>query len=342
MRFLCVISILLSLLGIQLNKSTDELHGKWILKQVSFNGDSYFVDSVHSRYEKIEPYIYFGNTDKNEFNAFGDFISYFDSSDSVIGFRQMIGPSMTVFSYKKKRNSISIKNFYSEEYKFFDTVRFGAFRELNGEFMFSVKNNQLSFTNDSIAFIFDEDSVFEKTVFSKVKCAKVEFDQGLVGKWNLVRLEISDSLYNDLEQKIEGIVKRMRKIKMHNTFRPKIQERNKKTFLNELQLLINSGGWLVNIDREFVDEFNLPKEHNYGHRISYNNGCNSCGGFLNIEEGKFKIIGGVTTLVFCPSNFKGNLLDYSAFKESSYQFKNDTLVIRNPVGSVYYFLEVKD
>jgi heat shock protein HslJ len=302
--FIIINSILAS------GKKTDDIRGKWYLKTIVIDGVS------RSPGENISPYIYFRYDSTNRFyhngffyvvNGNGNFKesypfqNFYQIKDDTL---KLVGPRL-IGHFGIKGATFDLRN------------------ELHGAFKYSISSNNLLLENKEISLYYEKDSVINHGLEKASKSPDFGFDKKLIGSWRLVKMNVPDSLVEEVNRSIEKAYEKKRNRGFPQKKRPKkLIEMGKQ----KVQRFLKDGGWTVNIG-DFVENTNSHDTLSYGNFISYSDGCNGCRGYIKVSNETLKINNIMCTAAYCFPNFTGTFKNHSAFNNATYQFKSDTLII---------------
>ncbi|SHG05490.1 hypothetical protein SAMN05444274_1287 [Mariniphaga anaerophila] len=302
--FLIVNSILAS------GKKTEDIRGKWYLKSIVIDGVS------KSPAESVSPYIYFGYDSSNRFSHWGSFYIMdgkykFSESYSFESFYQLEVDSLRLVG-PRIEGHLGIKG-----------ATFDLRNELHGTFKYSISSNKLLLENEKISLYYEKDSVINYGLEKVANSPDYGFDKKLIGSWRLVKMNVPDSLVEEVNSSIEKAYK----LKSNQGFPQK--KRPKKLIemgKQEVQDFLQHGGWFVNIG-DFVEKASSYDTLSYGNFLGFNDGCNGCGGYIKISNDILKTYRIMCTSVYCFPNFTETFKNQKVFNNATYHFNSDTLII---------------
>ncbi|MCG8524103.1 MAG: hypothetical protein MI744_18015, partial [Pseudomonadales bacterium] len=287
-----------------------DIMGKWYLKSIVINGVS------KSPGDDISPYIYFRYDSSNRFYHKGSFHvvngkDNFSESYYFQNFYQLSGDSIK-FVGARLMDRYGIKG-----------ATFDLRNELYGAFEYNITGKDLLLENKQISLHYEKDSAVNHGLEKAVNSPCFGFDEKLIGRWRLVRMNVPDYLVEEVNHNIEEAYKLKRNHGFPQKKRPeKLVELGKQ----EVQKFLQDGGWIVDIG-SFVENASSHDTLSYGHRIGYHDGCNGCGGYIRISNGTLKTYGIMCTAVGCFPNFTGIFKSSNAFNNTTYHFNSDTLIV---------------
>src|SRR5665811_135812 len=119
---------------------------------------------------------------------------------------------------------------------------------------------------------YEKDSVINHGLEKAVNSPDFGFDKKLIGSWRLVKMNVPDSLVEEVNRSIEKAYEKKRNRGFPQKKRPKkLIEMGKQ----EVQRFLQDGGWTVNIGN-FLENTSSHDTLSYGNFISYSDGCNGC------------------------------------------------------------------
>ncbi|MBN2395367.1 MAG: hypothetical protein JXC36_02765 [Candidatus Atribacteria bacterium] len=177
--------------------------------------------------------------------------------------------------------------------------------------------------NEKISLYYEKDSVINYGLEKVANSPDFGFDKNLIGSWRLVKMNVPNTLVEEVNRSIEKAYK-----KKHNRRYPQKKRPKKliKMGKQEVQRFLQNGGWIVNIGN-FLENTNSYDTLSYGNFLAYNNGCNSCRGYIKISNGTLKTNNIICTLIACFPNFTGAFKSHRVFNNATYYFNVDTLII---------------
>lgn len=302
--FLIVNSILAS------GEKTDEIRGKWYLKSIVIDGVSRSPDKNRS------PYVYFRYDSSNIFYINGSFL--------IVNGKEKFNDSKPFQNfYQLKDDTI---NFVGPRLIGFFGVRGATFdlqNELYGAFKFSIHSTDLLLENGEISLYFEKDSVNNIGLEKAANSLDFGFDKKLIGQWRLVKMNVPDSLVEEVNINIEEAYKLKRN---HGLPHKKSPKELIKMGKQEVQKFLKNGGWTVNIGN-FLENTSSHDTLSYGNFLGYHDGCNGCRGYIKVSNDTLKTNNIMCTLAYCFPNFTGTFKNHGAFNNATYHFKSDTLII---------------
>lgn len=302
--FLIINSILAS------GKKTEDIRGKWYLKSIVIDGVS------KSPAENVSPYIYFGYDSSNRFSHWGSFYLVdgryeFSESYSFENFYQLEGDSVRLVG-PRIESHLGIKG-----------ATFDLRNELHGIFKYSISSNNLLLENEKISLAYEKDSVINHGLEKVANSPDFGFDKKLIGSWRLVKMNVPDSLVEEVNRSIEKAYEKKYNRGFPQKKRPKkLIEMGKQ----EVQRFLNDGGWTISIG-DFLENTSSHDTSSYGNFISYSDGCNGCRGYIRVSNDTLKTNNIMCNAAYCFPNFTGTFKNHRAFNNATYHFKSDTLII---------------
>lgn len=188
---------------------------------------------------------------------------------------------------------------------------------------FSINGTCLLLENEKISLYYEKDPVINHGLEKAANSPDFGFDKKLTGSWRLVKMNVPDSLVEEVNNNIEKAYK----LKSNHGFPQK--KRPKKLIelgKQEVQKFLQHGGWTVYIGN-FLENTSSHDTSSYGNFISYSDGCNSCRGYVKVSNDTLKTNNIMCTAAYCFPNFTGSFKNHRVFNNATYHFKSDTLII---------------
>ncbi|MCG6187001.1 hypothetical protein [Maribellus maritimus] len=289
---------------------TDDIRGKWYLKSIVIDGVSRSPD------ENISPYIYFGFDSSNKFYHNGSFL--------IVNGKDNFSESYSFQNfYQLKSDSVKLVGPRLIGYYGTNGTTFDLRNELYGAFKYSISSNNLMLENEKISLYYEKDSVINYGLEKAVNSPDFGFDKKLIGSWRLVKMNVPDSLVEEINSSIEKAYKLKSNRGLPQKKRPeKLIEMAKQ----EVQRFLKDGGWTVNIG-DFLENTSSYDTLSYGNFISYSDGCNRCGGYIKLFNDTLKTNNIMCKSIDCFPNFTGTFKSSSVFNNATYHFNTDTLIV---------------
>lgn len=289
---------------------TVDIRGKWYLKSIAIEGVS------RSPGENVSPYIYFGYDSGNKF--------YHNGSFKIVNGKDNFNESYPFQNfYQLKDDTIRFVGPRLLDYRGIDSTSFDLHNELHGAFKFSINNTSLRLENGKISLYYEKDPVINHGLEKAANSPDYGFDKKLTGSWRLVKMNVPDSLVEEVNSSIEKAYKLKSNHGLPQKKRPKkLIEMGKQ----EVQKFLQHGGWIVNIGN-FLENTSFHDTLEYGNFIGYSDGCNRCRGYIKVSDDTLKTYNIMCTLIYCFPNFTGAFKSSGVFNNAAYRFNADTLII---------------